>query len=255
MTGIINQLIGGRNQILLLTNRSGGQLARGDAVILDTNNDNSITTTAIQGSTLVIGAALETIEPLSNGRIAAGGEIQVYIKGSATRGNYVRHSATAKQLEDAGTSLITGVCGILLASGSDQILPVYIFPNFGAIAPIKGVFGITIDGGGSVITTGVKGYVRVPEAGTITKWTLLADQAGAIVIDIWKNTFANYPPTDVDSITGAAPPTLTASDDEAEDSTLTGWTTEIVAGDIFGFNVDSISTITRVTLEVEYIKG
>ena len=40
-----------------------------------------------------------------------------------------------------------------------------------------GAVGIVIDGGGSVITTGVKGFVEVPFAGTITAATLLSTDA------------------------------------------------------------------------------
>lgn len=113
--------------------------------------------------------------------------------------------------------------------------------------PIYGTAGITIDGGGSTITTGVKGYIEIPFAGTIVQATLLADQSGSIVIDVWKDTYANYPPTDADSITAAAPPTISTAT-KSQDSTLTGWTTSITAGDILGFNVDSVTTITQVTL-------
>jgi hypothetical protein len=105
-----------------------------------------------------------------------------------------------------------------------------------------------IDGGGATITTGIKGDLRIPFSCTITGVTLLADQAGAIVIDIWKDTFANFPPTDADSITASAPPTLSNPDEESEDTTLTGWTTSISAGDILRFNVDSVTSIQRVTL-------
>ena len=108
-------------------------------------------------------------------------------------------------------------------------------------------FGITIDGGGSAITAGTKGYVRVPFAGTITKATVLLDQSGSIVIDVWKDSYANYPPVDADSITAAAPPTVSSAT-KSEDATLTGWTTSFSAGDIFGFNVDSATTTTRAHL-------
>lgn len=113
--------------------------------------------------------------------------------------------------------------------------------------PVIGTVGITIDGGGSAITTGTKGYVECPFAGTIVQATVLLDQSGSIVIDVWKDTYANYPPTDADSITAAAPPTVSAATN-SQDSTLTGWTTSVAAGDIFGFNVDSITTATRATL-------
>jgi hypothetical protein len=113
--------------------------------------------------------------------------------------------------------------------------------------PVIGSVGIVIDGGGSVISTGVKGFVECPYTGTIVQATLLADQSGSIVIDVWKDTYANYPPTDADSITAAAPPTISTAT-KSQDSTLTGWTTSITAGDIIGFNVDSVTTLTRVTL-------
>jgi hypothetical protein len=108
---------------------------------------------------------------------------------------------------------------------------------------------IVIDGAGSAISTGVKCFVEVPFACTITAVRLLADQSGSIVVDIWKDTYANYPPTDADSITSASPPTISAAT-KAEDTTLSGWTTSIAAGDILGINVDSASTVTRVTLNL-----
>jgi hypothetical protein len=104
-----------------------------------------------------------------------------------------------------------------------------------------------IDGGGTAITAGTKGFIQVPFACTITAARLLADRSGSIVVDIWKNSYANYPPTDADSITGAAPPTVSSAG-KSEDTGLTGWTTGIAAGDILGFNVDSASTVTRVTV-------
>jgi len=104
-----------------------------------------------------------------------------------------------------------------------------------------------IDGGGSAITTGVKGFLLVPFKCEIQQVTLLADVSGDIVIDIWKDVYANFPPTDADSITAAAPPTLDGAQN-SQDSTLTGWTKTINAGDVLAFNVDSAATITRVTL-------
>ena len=55
--------------------------------------------------------------------------------------------------------------------------------------------GITVDGGGSVISTGVKGFTSVPNTGTITRARLLADQSGSVVFDIWKDIFGNFPVT------------------------------------------------------------
>ena len=118
----------------------------------------------------------------------------------------------------------------------------------------NGSFGVTVDGGGSVITTGIEGYIQIPYNGTITSWTILADQSGSVVFDVWKDTFSAAPPTVADTITGSAKPTLSSAV-KATSSTLTGWTTSVTAGDIIGFNVDSASTITRVTLVINITKS
>lgn len=131
-------------------------------------------------------------------------------------------------------------------SGSWAVVGTLVGPT-GAAGPAEAGIGITIEGHGTTISTGVKGYVPVPYDCTITKATLVADQTGSIVIDIWKDTYANFPPLDADSITASAPPTLSTAQ-KSEDSTLTGWTTTITAGDVLAFNVDSITSITEVTL-------
>lgn len=110
-----------------------------------------------------------------------------------------------------------------------------------------------IDGGGSAISTGVKGDLVVEFAGTITQVTMAADQSGSIVVDVWKDTYANYPPTVADSITASAKPTITTAT-KSQDSTLTGWTTSISAGDTLRFNVDSASTIQRVVISLKITK-
>jgi hypothetical protein len=110
-------------------------------------------------------------------------------------------------------------------------------------------FGIVIDGGGNPISTGIAGDVIIPFAMTITSWTLVADQVGSIVIDVWKDTYANFPPTVGDSIAGSEKPTL-SSVIKNQDLTLTTWTTAVAAGDIIRFNVDSASTVTRITLSI-----
>lgn len=103
------------------------------------------------------------------------------------------------------------------------------------------------DNNGSTLNTGVGGDLYIPYACTITAVTLLADQSGSVVVDIWKDTYANYPPTNADSIVAAAKPTITTAL-KSQDTTLTGWTTAIAAGNTLRFNVDSVTSITRLTL-------
>lgn len=114
-----------------------------------------------------------------------------------------------------------------------------------------GSVGITVDGGGSAITTGTKGYIQVPYDGTITEWSIIADQSGSCVIDVYKSTYAGAPPTV--SIAGSEKPTL-SSQQKNQDTNLTTWTTSVSAGDIIGFNVDSAATITRVNVFIKINK-
>jgi len=118
---------------------------------------------------------------------------------------------------------------------------------------LKGGINFVIDGGGAEITTGIKGDIEVPFDCTITAVTLLADQSGDIKIDIWKDTYANFPPTNDDTITAANEPEI-SSGTKDQDSTLTSWTTSLSEGDILRINVDSISTITRCTVAIRVRK-
>jgi len=115
--------------------------------------------------------------------------------------------------------------------------------------------GITfiMDGGASVISTGQKGYLIAPYSGIITGWTIVSDVIGSIVVDVWKDTYANYPPTVADTIAGSEKPTL-SSVNKNSDSNLSTWTTQFSMGDIFTINVDSVSTVTKVTLLLHTIK-
>lgn len=110
-----------------------------------------------------------------------------------------------------------------------------------------GAVEFIIDGGGSAITTGVKGDLMLPFGGTITGWRIVADQSGSIVVDVWKDTYANFAPTVADTIAGSEKPTLSSAV-KNEDTSLSSWTTSFSTGDWLRFNVDSASTVTRVTL-------
>lgn len=103
------------------------------------------------------------------------------------------------------------------------------------------------DGGGSALSTGIIGDVHVPFACTITAAYAFADQSGTVIVDVWKDTYANFPPTGADSITASAPITLSAATKSA-DTTLTGWTVNVAAGDVLRFAIDYVDTITRLTI-------
>lgn len=160
---------------------------------------------------------------------------------AASAGAPTAHATTH---DTAGSDPITALAASVITTGT--IASARLPARIGAV-------GLIIDGGGSAITTGVKGYVEVPFAGTITAVTLLSTDAavtsGSIVVDIWKDTYTNYPPVVGDSITASAKPTLSSAT-KSRDTTLTGWTTAIAAGDVLGFSVTSVTTLTKVALSL-----
>lgn len=99
-----------------------------------------------------------------------------------------------------------------------------------------------IDGGRGVVTTGIKGPPwRIPWNCYILRSTLYADQSGSAVLDLWTDTHANYMATVAGTITASAKPTLSSAI-KAEDTTLTGWTRELIKDSHLVHNVDSCST-------------
>ncbi len=122
----------------------------------------------------------------------------------------------------------------------------------------RSVVGITIDGGGSVIGAGVKGYIQIPFPGTIVGWSIIGDQSGSISVDIDKKA-SSAPPsapaipnTTTDKISASAPVALsTAQSASVASSGVSTWTTSIAQWDVIGFNVTTATTVTRVTIELE----
>jgi len=120
------------------------------------------------------------------------------------------------------------------------------------VTPDAGLIFI-VDGGGSPITTGQKGHLDVPFPCTVQQVLLLADQVGSIKVDIWRDTYDNFPPTNGDSICGGNEPEI-AGGRKYRDSVLAGWTKNFDKGDILAFNVDSCTSITRAVICLKVAK-
>jgi hypothetical protein len=302
-----------RTTVALLTNKSGGNLAYGDVVVLDNTNAKGFTTTTTGAlATRGIGVIIEPngIANNATGLVATGGWIpKVTLNTAATIGQFIKTHTVAGQATPHDSPQVTGDFGVALqasatpeailfgsanmpvtgatlgdgdygditvsSSGTvlsidaDTITTTELANNAVETANITdghvtvaklstgaktGQITVTIDGGGSAITTGIKGDLEIPIGVTLTAVRMLADQSGSIVVDIWKDSYANYPPTDADSITASAVPTISTAT-KSEDTTLTGWTTSITAGDILRFNVDSATTITRVQISLRFTKA
>ncbi len=106
-------------------------------------------------------------------------------------------------------------------------------------------FGITVDGGGQVLTTGSKGFVTIPYDCTITNWYLAADQIGDVTFDVKKAGTSivgtgNFPLLSTVVIANAP---------------VDGWTSvALTEGDVLEFEITGTpATITRVNLVIKAI--
>lgn len=149
-----------------------------------------------------------------------------------------------------GVSALVITSDAFAGAGSPTSWIINIAANAPTITGVVETVNFIIDGGGAVIATGVAGDIVIDYACTISSITMLADQTGSIVVDIWKDTYANYPPTVGDTITASAIPTITTAT-KSQDATLTGWTTSVAAGNTLRFNVNSVTTIQRVTVSLK----
>lgn len=117
--------------------------------------------------------------------------------------------------------------------------------------------GITIDGGGSVPSTGIKGFIQIPFGCTITGWSIVADQSGSASLDIWFLAGSAPPaapgiPTSSNKISASAPAALSSAQSAAGGaSAISTWTAALSQWGTLAFNLSSVTTCTRITLELQ----
>lgn len=117
------------------------------------------------------------------------------------------------------------------------------------VAATAYTINVLLTGGASAPPVGVVGNVVVDAPGTIRSARMVATGTGSAVVGIKKCAEGSFPGS-LANICGSNKPTL-ASQRYSKDSTLSGWTTTLAAGDILEFTIDSISAITSVTCALE----
>jgi hypothetical protein len=255
--------------------------ASGEVTGLTLSNTNIV---KITGTAAGIGAATNDIVgkmgnaafcPLSGGAINDNSSLstslsQISNSLSSTNSTNVTQSTSLSQVSSSLSGAISSTTSLSSAvstvdSGQTVSLSQVSSSLSGAISSTsslssavgKLLIGFEIDGGGSAITTGLKGYSpRITKAHTITKVTVLSvDSAGpatscSITVDVWVDTYANFPPTSGDKISASAPATLSSAT-KSEDSTLTGWGLSTAADSIYGFSVASVTGAKKVLILLE----
>ena len=125
-----NDLLRGRQTLAALTNQSGGSVAAGDVVILDSANASSFTTTTTASlATRFVGVAVETIASAATGRVCLFGYVPIInLSSSATIGQYVATHTVAKQAAPTSTQG-AGVFGQVLGTGTTPAAILFGYPQ------------------------------------------------------------------------------------------------------------------------------
>jgi hypothetical protein len=121
----------------------------------------------------------------------------------------------------------------------------------------EGSIVFVVDGGGSAITTGLKGWIEAPFSGTIKSAKLFADEiSGSVSVDIYKSTYDNYPfsaPADVAELISTGLDISSGYKARFNDLTATGanWVQRnFLKGDIFIFDIAACSGFTKLTVSL-----
>lgn len=147
----------------------------------------------------------------------------------------------------SSTSTFTGAMTI---NGTTTTFGAGAAAGFQAGLASSATFGININNGANVITSGNKGQIGpIPYPMTIISWTVVAEQSGSIVIDVLRAN-AGVPSS---SIVGGGGNKPTLSSAQYASASPSSWTsTSLVANDILDFSVSGTpSTIQQCTVSLK----
>lgn len=163
-----------------------------------------------------------------------------------------------------GGGLSDGDYGDVSVSGSGTVITIdshVVTPAKASAATNKIIRTWTWTGGGGGVAIiagdGTIGYNRIPQDSdyVIKRWTLMAEGSGSCTVDVFADTFANYPPTPADTICGGNKPAI-GSGTSAEAGALSLlWSVTLSPGMVIGARVDSLVGFTWLTLQIEMEKN
>jgi hypothetical protein len=119
-----------------------------------------------------------------------------------------------------------------------------------------GSCGVIFTSVSGIVTNGTTGYAQVPYNGTITGWTLVSTSAsGSCTVTVFKDTFANYPPTSpTDNIFTVQPALVSQIKNQDLAPTFLGSQATVVAGDWIGFTISGVALVSWVNLTLSITK-
>lgn len=119
------------------------------------------------------------------------------------------------------------------------------------------ILNYVMDGGGSVISSGCQGFVKIPYNAIPLAWDLIACSSGTISVDVRRKTYATWSgvaTSSADSIVGTEKPTISGTY-KNQNTSLTTWS-GVSANDILQIFVDANPTlIMQCTLGIKLKKN
>ena len=176
-----NDSIRGRQVVLRLTNKSGGDVVEGDVVIISSGTAAAFTTTTTAGlATDIVGVVLESIADNATGRVCISGYVpKIALSASASLGDTFATHTVAKQAAPAAARA-TGAFGQVLGTGATPAALLWGMPDNSASGGAVATDTIWDAAGDLVQGTGSNAGARLP-IGTANQ--LLRVNSGATAVE------------------------------------------------------------------------
>lgn len=137
----------GRIVVETYTNQSGGSVANGDLVYVDTGHTRSFITGTTGAYTGMVGVCIEPngIANGATGRIQTQGEAAlITVNASVTLGHFAKSYTVAKQATDAGASRVVGAFGQFTTGGTTPTILLFGFPDSASSSAAAGTPAVTL---------------------------------------------------------------------------------------------------------------
>jgi len=116
----------------------------------------------------------------------------------------------------------------------------------GATGQAIETFGVVVDGAGSIITIGSKGFRYIPYACTIRNAVLIGNTTGTADFAVWRDTSLNLSGLTIGGI---------SLNNRQSAQGITGFTADLAENDVLEFRIQgSPASITRASLFIEVEK-
>lgn len=155
----------------------------------------------------------------------------------------VKNNLVMEPIEDYTTSTNNIIFTVAPSVGDD----VFIIA-LATTADLTRTINYIVDSGSLSMVSGNKGSVTLDVSGILENVVILSDQQGDLTLNIKKSNYSTYPT--FSSIVGGVYVQLTNAR-KVRDDVLSGWTKNIVAGDILTFDVVAVNNINRFLISLK----